>query len=348
MLPDPESMKVRLIDDGGHTRDRAVRGIGRFLPLRKLSLALDVPRLTSFFEETRPDILHINNGGFPGAISCTAAALAARRAGVGTVIYVVNNIASGYDRPGRWADWPVDRRLAGAVDVFVTGSHAASRALADVLHPADDALEVIPNTIVVGHATESVGETRQRLELPPDVPIALAVGRLERRKGHAVLLDGLARHTEGRWFLVVAGDGPERSALEQKTRELGLADRVRFVGHQPNVWNLFPVANALALPSVSNEDFPIVVLEAMAAGLPVVATKVAGTVEQIVDGETGRLVEPSDPDAVARALLDVIGDADGARRMATAARQRFEACYTPDVIVNRYFELYRQLRGESR
>jgi glycosyltransferase involved in cell wall biosynthesis len=347
-LPDPESMKLRLIGDGGHARATAVRAAGRALPLRKVSLALDIPRLTALFRETRPDIVHVNNGGFPGAVSCTAAALAARRAGVARVAYVVNNMAEGYDRLGRWSDRPVDRRLVHAVDRFVTGSLAASQALSEVLHLSDAAREVIPNTIVEGSTSERPEETRRRLHLPADVPTALVVARLEKRKGHAVLLDGLARLQEEPWFLVVAGDGPERATLESKTAELGLGDRVRFAGHQSNVWNLFAVAQALVLPSISNEDFPIVILEAMAAGLPVVATKVAGTVEQVVDGVTGRLVPPGDPDVLTAAVLEVIADPDKGRRMGKEGRRRFESCYTPKVVADRYWDLYRRLPANAR
>jgi glycosyltransferase involved in cell wall biosynthesis len=346
-LPDPESMKLRLIGDGGAARAKAVRASGRALPLRKLSLALDITRLSSLFRETRPDIVHVNNGGFPGAVSCTAAALAARRVAVPHVVYMVNNIAAGYDSVGRWTDWPVDRRLAGAVDRFVTGSRAASKALSEVLRLPDGAVEVIPNTIVEGATTESPEQTRRRLDLPSELPVALTAARLEKRKGHAVLLEGLAKHREKPWFLLIAGDGPERSALEAMAAELGLSERVRFAGHQTNMWDLFAVARSLVLPSVSHEDFPIIVLEAMAAGLPVVATKVSGTVEQIVDGVTGRLVEPGDADAVADALLDVLDRGDEAGRMADEGRRRFESCYTPKVVVDRYWDLYRRL-GEAR
>jgi glycosyltransferase involved in cell wall biosynthesis len=341
-LPDPEAFKTSLIGEGSGGLASAVRGAGRVLPLRKVSLALDLTRLTRLFEEERPDVVHVNNGGFPGAISCTAAALAAARAGVRSIVYVVNNLAHGYDRPGRWADWPVDRRLRDVVTRFVTGSEAAGRRLTEVLGLEPGKLEVINNTVLDRSAETSVST----VDVPADDLVLVVIARLEPRKGHTVLFDALTRMTTDATVLV-AGEGPERDALEVAARTLGVGDRVRFLGHTPDIWPLLARADALVLPSIGLEDFPIVVVEAMAASRAVVASRVAGTVEQVVDDETGRLVPPGDPVALAAALDDVLRDPDRRRRMGEAGRRRYEARYTAERVVGRYWALYDALAAEG-
>lgn len=337
-LPDPEAFKTRVIGSRGRAVSTAVRGLGRVLPLRKISLALDVARLTRVFEETRPDLVHINNGGYPGAISCTAAAFAARRAGVRSIVYVVNNLAHGYDRLGRWADWPVDRRVRDVVDRFVTGSTAAGERLAGVLRLAADRVEVINNTVIDRSGQPGVLD----LPVPSGRRVLAVVARLEPRKGHRVLFEALGR-MRTRPTVVVAGEGPDRAALEAAARASGAGDRVRFLGQCADVWPLLRRADALVLPSIGLEDFPIVVVEAMAASRPVVASRVAGTVEQVVDGETGRLVPPGEPAALAAALDQVLEDEGLRARMGEAGRRRYEANYTADRVVGRYWALYDEL-----
>lgn len=347
-VPDPAGWKARAIGGGGPRRSVVVRGVARGLPLRKTALVLAVPRLIRLFEETQPDVVHINNGGFPGAISCNAAALAARRAGVAGIVYVVNNLAMGYQRPTRWTDRPVDRRVVDSVSSFVTGSHAAARRLAAVAGVAPARLQVIPNTVVPVTPTGDRAALRQMLDLADDEPVALVVARLERRKGHAVLLRGLAAVAGRDWALLVAGDGPERARLERQAAELGIADRVRFLGHRRDVADLLAVADVVVLPSIGQEDFPIVTLEAMAAGRAVVATRVAGSEEQVVDGETGRLVPPGDERALASAVMEVLADTDGRAAMGAAGRRRFVDHYDRDAVVGQYRDLWTRVEREGR
>ena len=129
----------------------------------------------------------------------------------------------------------------------------------------------------------------------------LCVAALSRRKGHRVLLEAL-REVEG-VRLTLAGDGPERAALEALARELGVADRVRFLGAvaHDDVPGLYRESDAFCLPSFA-EGLPTVLMEAMACCLPVVATNVMGTAELVEDGVSGLVVAPARPDRIAGAL----------------------------------------------
>jgi glycosyltransferase involved in cell wall biosynthesis len=342
-LPDPAGWKARAIGTGGEGRSAVVRAVARAMPLRKAALAMDVPRLTRLFEETNPDVVHINNGGFPGAISCNAAAMAARRAGVAGIVYVVNNLALGYRRPSRWTDRPIDRRVVDSVSSFVTGSHAAARQLERVVGIRPEQTRVIPNTVVPKAPTGGRSTLRRALGVADDAPVALVVARLERRKGHAVLLRGLAAAAGRSWTLLIAGDGPERAGLERLAAALGFGDRVRFLGHRRDVADLLAATDVVVLPSIGQEDFPIVTLEAMAAGRAVVATRVAGSKEQVVDGETGRLVPVGDEHAVASAVLEVLADPERREAMGAAGRRRFEEHYDRDAVVGQYRDLWTEV-----
>jgi glycosyltransferase involved in cell wall biosynthesis len=142
-----------------------------------------------------------------------------------------------------------------------------------------------------------------------DTPTMLAVARLVRQKGLDVLIRAMkalgAAVPDAR--LLIAGDGPERPALERLTRDLGLEDRVMLLGHRDDVDQLMRRAWLLVHPA-RWEGFGLVLLEAMRMGLPIVATGVSAIPEIVVAGSTGRLVPPDDPSALAEALIDVLGD----------------------------------------
>jgi glycosyltransferase involved in cell wall biosynthesis len=160
----------------------------------------------------------------------------------------------------------------------------------------------------------------------------LFVGRLRIRKGLEVLLTALAgAGGAGLPPLVVAGDGEHRGSLEALAQRLGVAHRVRFLGRcgAGEVRALLAGAGALVVPS-TYEGMPLVVLEAMEAGVPVVASRVSGIPEVVVDGETGWLVPPEDPAALAAALADLAAHPEEGRRRGLAGRQRLAERFRPD------------------
>jgi glycosyltransferase involved in cell wall biosynthesis len=177
-------------------------------------------------------------------------------------------------------------------------------------------------------------------------PTIVCTANFRAQKGHAVLIEAFAavarQMPEAR--LVLLGDGPELSAARRLIGKRGLAGRVELPGPQADVWPWLARAHVFALAS-HYEPLGIAVLEAMAAGLPVVATGVGGIAELVEPGVTGELVPPGDPAAMARALVAVLADPDTAGRMGAAGRvfadgERMESC------VERYFELYERLLAE--
>lgn len=155
-------------------------------------------------------------------------------------------------------------------------------------------------------------------QIPPDGPVrALCVANLTDYKGHEVLIDAIAQGgtSLARLELDLVGAGLLRGALEQQAGRLGIADRIRFHGGmiEPQVQDMLESADLFVLPSIVTsvgrmDGIPVVLMEALAAGLPVVATRLSGIPELIRDGDTGLLVEPGDPSELAQALARIVSD----------------------------------------
>jgi glycosyltransferase involved in cell wall biosynthesis len=192
---------------------------------------------------------------------------------------------------------------------------------------------------------------RARLGVPPGAFVVGAVGRLVPQKGHAVLLDALAR-VPAVW-LVLVGEGELEPSLRARAAELGLSDRVRFLGWRADAPELIGGFDVFAHPSLW-EGFGLVLLEAMARGVPVVASRVSAIPEIVVDGQTGRLVPPRDPIALAEALAELVADRPGAAALGQAGRRRLDQQFTVDRMAAETIQVYdratvgRPARSERR
>lgn len=177
----------------------------------------------------------------------------------------------------------------------------------------------------------------------PPRPRVVFTGRLHPQKNLDVLLDAwpaVARATGAHLMLV--GDGPERGRLAEKADALGVGGSVHFLGAVDDPSGYLRAADAFVLPSVA-EGMSNSLLEAMATGLPCLASAIGGNTDLVADGRTGRLVPPDDPDAWISALVATLSDPAASRRLGDAARARVEAEFALPVVVRRYVELYRSL-----
>lgn len=209
-----------------------------------------------------------------------------------------------------------------------------------------DQVVVIPNGIDIDRCRSALSpdQARAKLGLPPDQPVVGTVGTLRPVKGTDVLLRAFARLQESgpEAHLLVVGDGPEWDTLQALADELGIRDAITFTGNRSDIADLLAAMDLFVLSS-HWEGLPIAALEAMAAGLPVVATAVGGTPGVVLDGKTGLLVPPSDPPALAGALQQLLSDPQQARTMGQAGRRRVEEQYTQQRMVERMEALYQEL-----
>jgi glycosyltransferase involved in cell wall biosynthesis len=195
---------------------------------------------------------------------------------------------------------------------------------------------------------------RRALLLSDATAAVLSVGRLSSEKGVADLLRAfavLAKDEPRRCMLVIVGDGPERKNLENLAQELRIAECTRFAGHVADPSLFYAAADVLAIPSLS-EGAPYALLEALAAGLPVVATAVGGIPEMVSDGINAVLVPPRKPETLASAIAGLLHDPDLAGHLVAAGKRRvageFASQVRADRLLGLYSEVIRQRRATER
>jgi glycosyltransferase involved in cell wall biosynthesis len=267
---------------------------------------------------------------------------AARLAGIPVV--AVSRGWTGETFKVRWYD-RIDRLFLGRMDrvVCVSEGQAAKVRAAGV---PDSKIRVIRNAARPDAFRLPDATMRERMEALTPQPgrlIVLTAGRLSPDKGFNVLIDAipavLARVPETRW--IICGDGPQRAELEQQVSTAGLSGVVAFAGFRDDLDHWMPNTDLFVLPSFT-EGLPNVLLEAHAAGVPVVATAVGGTPELIVHNETGLLVHAGDSDALADSMAHLLSDDARREAMGNAARNRVREHFTFDVQACGYLELFKE------
>jgi glycosyltransferase involved in cell wall biosynthesis len=245
-----------------------------------------------------------------------------------------------------WQLWLDRRTMRWAHRVVFNAPSVIDFAIAHEGVQLDQAI-VVPNGVRFRGPS---GKGRQVVEglVPIGAPVIGTVGRLRPQKGHAVLIDALARMaalspgvvSTPAPHLVVVGAGELRGALEAQVRAVGLENRVHFLGARSDLPDLYAAMDVYAHPA-GFEGMPNAVMEAMAAGLPVVASDVDGTRELIRDGETGWLVPSGDAAALAARLMAVLADRGPAAAVGAAASKSILAEFSVEQMINGFDRVYR-------
>ncbi len=288
-------------------------------------------RLYRYIRRICPTILHTSlfHANLPGRVL-------GRLAGVPIVICSERTMAM----ESKWR-YHLNRWTIGLVDrVIAVSANVRDFYTTHVGLPAEKLVTIYNGVELPPEPLPSRREARTELGLPLDGPVIGAVSRLDPVKGVDVLLRAFAS-IEGA-HLAIIGDGPERTALEALAEHLGVADRIHWAGHRCNVLRLLPALDLFVQPSL-HEGLPNAVLEAMAAGLPVVATAVGGTPEVVVGGITGLLVPPNDTNALAEAIATLLRDPDLRRRMGRAGQERVRCRFSLKQMVQQMQALYEDL-----
>ena len=248
-----------------------------------------------------------------------------------------------------WKSWQlrVDRQLVGRTDCLVGNSQAVVDFYRPLGYP-DAKLRVIPNGVEVPQPpTQSREAFLRELKLPADAQVVMAVGRLAPQKRVADLIWSaqLLRQADPRAYLVIIGDGPLRSSLEQYAREVEVTLHVRFLGHRPDAASLLHHADLVWLGS-EFEGMSNSLMEAMACGRPIVATTIPPNQELIQHGVHGYLVNVGDSAGFAQFSLKLMHDPDLANRFGNAARLKVDTELSVSRMVERHIALYREITGQ--
>jgi len=288
----------------------------------------EIRRLQNYLRERRIQI--VNSHLFYATLF---AAPVARLSGVKAVVETTHG-------PEAWRTSWLKRRywIDRVVELLVTRNLAVSEAnrayLCDVKRYPRHKVAVVPN----GRDLDSyrtpefaVEEVRSHWNLQGVDSILVCPGRLEPQKGHEFLIEamGVVAKDFPSTRLLVVGEGSLRTALEQRVVQLGLQKHVVFVGFQANIAAYYGVAEIVVLPSLF-EGMPLVAIEAGAAARPIVASRVDGTGEVVIDGETGLLTHPAQSQALAAAIGALLKDKARARDMGAAARRHVELNFSLD------------------
>ena len=333
-----------LLDDAPGTEPLAERAAALRVPVRRvppmplgLTGARRVPALARLLRHERPDVFHAH---MSSPVACKWALAAAVLARVPAALGTVQ--VGQYEPPDRSAYWQL-RALARGVDRYLAVSGEIADELVERLGWPAEKVEVSYNAVDV---------ERFRVPSPPGLreelggegrPLVLTPARLNEQKGHPALFEAIAQVPDA--LFVLAGDGPEQAPLEALAERLGITDRVRFLGRREDIPQLMAACDVFALPSLY-EGSSLAVLEAMAAGIPVVSSAIGGTEELIEDGRSGLLVAPGDSQGLAAALRRVLGDAALRERLVAEARERVNSGLTRQQMAARVTDIYREL-GEK-
>lgn len=313
-----ETAGVRVIDcQEGRFR---VRGYPRHL----------VSRLRQF----KPDVVHAHSGTWlPGAVAST-----------------LLDLPLVFTDHGRYPPEPRSRALiqrwcARRTDRIVAVSAPLAAYVQDFLGLASNP-SVIPNGIDLAPFRDR-GDERGRLRaewsIPADAVLAIAVGRFAPVKNHVGMVRALAAasRTSSRLHLALLGTGPLEPDIRAEARRLGVLERVRFLGFRSDVPACLAAADLWLLAS-STEGLPIALLEAMAAGLPIVSTAVGGIPDALGDPPAGRLVPPGDDAALGEALAAAARDREWRTQVGASVSRRAKV-FSLELMMGRYVELYRSL-----
>lgn len=319
---------------------------------------MNVMRLAILFKRIGLDVLFVNIGpGYPGDETARAACIAGRLAGIQNIILGLHQfpqvlrVASIYSLltylPERILDWMVERSCSKIIAFSRTTMEDVQRVRG--FNPSKMAFlhngVKEPSPI----SKESADALRKSLGLADSDRIIALVAHIRRgfSKGHKILLQAapeiLRRIPEARFVFIGSGDEVELKSFEDLAFDLGIAEYVSFLGHRDDVDQLLQIVHLLVLPSPDYECLPLAILEGMAAGKPIIASRIGGIPEAVMDGETGYLVEPGDVSGLAKAVTKVLLNLQDYQSMSEASRQRYQNNFSEKRLFDQYLALLRQL-----
>lgn len=298
--------------------------------------------LRKTIELIKPDLIHVNNGGYPASAICQNAIFAGKHAGVDKIVYHINNPAPSR---GVLLDKLIDKKINQYVSYFITASRQALISLEENRYFSASKLVQIYNTIETPVITQSRNEIRKLHQITGDKFLLCEVAFLSERKGQIYILKALRkikeRHPDifAQLILFLVGDGEDYNKLKDYCELNGLSN-VIFTGYMENYIDYIACSDIFLLPSTGAEDMPLAILSAMNLGKPIIASEVAGIAEEIETLKSGILLKVTKLDHLDLEIIKLFRDPDLRHRYAGNAQQRFNVHFSQPQVYAKIKALY--------
>jgi glycosyltransferase involved in cell wall biosynthesis len=338
--------KVHVACNPGGEFEARLRAMG--IRLERMSMKskfnlFTILKLIRILKEGRFHIVHTQ-----GARADFFGRVAGRLVGVPHILCTMQMPVEGFDvgRLRKKIYRFIDSLTECYVETFIVVSDFLKKTLIERRGIPAQRVVKIYNGIELGqyHPDAERGKLRNEWGISQDIPFIGAIGRMVWQKGFKYMIQAIpdiVRDVPDAKFLFV-GDGPLREGLEALSEELRVKDNVIFTGFRSDIREILSAVNLLVIPSLL-EGFPMITLEAMAMAKPIIATNIDGITEQITDGVDGILVLPKDPEALAKAIIRILGDKGSAQKLGLAARKKVEQEFSVEKMISETEKVYLSL-----
>lgn len=304
-------------------------------------------KLRKLIKQYKPDIIHINSGGYPAARSCRLMVFAAYHANCQNLVFQVNNIATLPKlRLSKWIDSNINKR----VKYFVTASIIAQKTLAkNRMFPIEKTVK-IPNSVECSTIIKTRKELCVELNIPSDGFLICEVAFIEYRKGQQTLVKAMELLKKQRpdiyanTYLVFVGSGVDEEKICANVATLKMSDHIKLTGYKANFQDYMAACDLFALPSIADEDMPLVILSAMRMGKTIISTKFAGIKDAIEEGVSGILLEPNEhtlPEELFENIVKLYAN-KAPNTYGQEAKKRFDKHFSNKIYAERIVDLYKK------
>ena len=308
----------------------------------------EVYKFQIVIRDFKPNIIHINSGGFPPTLSTKAIIFTSKILRVRKKILVINNSPLSYLSFKGLYNLPMDFVINRCVDYFITGSNSTKFKLQRLFTINKNKVISIPNGIAKRNISKKNSEILKELNLSNfHGKIFSIIALLIPRKGHKVLIDAVIHLLkknpdlkENKFRIIIEGKGDLEKFLKSYVKKNNLDNIILFIDNYQNIFDLIYISDCLILPSVSNEDFPNIVLEAMSLKKTVIASNLAGIPEQIDNKISGFLFNPGNFEQLSDIMHQIIENKINLELIGKNALKRYNNNFTAETSVSKYIEFY--------
>ena len=304
----------------------------------------EIKILVSHFNNIKPDIVFINNGGYPGARGCRSAAIAAKIFRAKHIYFNVNNIVQPYNSLKRISQYPVDKIVSLSVTKFITASRYAKIKLENTLNLKKSITIRLLNTFNKEKVLKDPLQIKFNLFNEKNILLVGCVGVFKPNKGHYYFFESIRllkkKFRCNNLKFILIGEGPSLNAYNDFINKFKIRKYIKII---PFKWNIFDYYNAMDIyvhPSIAYDDFPFAVREAMSSRLPVIGSKFAGIPELVKHNVNGILVPPKNSLLLAKAIKYLANNKKLRKKFGTKGLSIYNRELSSKAVIKNYHKLF--------